>query len=67
MFGFIPLMKPISIIPGAAGELYIEGIITDYQPGHLDIVKMAVVHRFDTLKAVPVIISPLTLLPKTSG
>ncbi|KIM43230.1 hypothetical protein M413DRAFT_444038 [Hebeloma cylindrosporum] len=36
MFGFIPLMKPISTIPGAA-----------------EILKMAVVHRFDTLKAVP--------------
>lgn len=67
MFGFIPLMKPISIIPGAAGELYIEGIITDYQPGRLDVVKMAVVHRFDTLKAVPVITFPLTLLLKASG
>ncbi|KAF9485881.1 alpha/beta-hydrolase [Pholiota conissans] len=36
MFGFIPLMKPISIIPGAA-----------------QIVKRALVHRFDTLQVVP--------------
>jgi abhydrolase domain-containing protein 12 len=44
MFGFIPLMKPISIIPGAA-----------------QIVKRAVVHRFDTLKAVPNITSSVLI------
>ncbi|PPQ68412.1 hypothetical protein CVT26_006084 [Gymnopilus dilepis] len=36
MFGLIPLIKPIAVIPGAA---------------HL--IKSAVVHRFDTLQAVP--------------
>ncbi|KAF8195507.1 Alpha/Beta hydrolase protein [Pholiota molesta] len=36
LFGFIPLMKPISIIPGAA-----------------QIVKKALIHRFDTLQVVP--------------
>ncbi|KDR82621.1 hypothetical protein GALMADRAFT_112458 [Galerina marginata CBS 339.88] len=44
MFGIIPLIKPISVIPGAAA-----------------LVKMAVVHRFDTLKAVPNITSPVLI------
>ncbi|KAF9046493.1 Alpha/Beta hydrolase protein [Panaeolus papilionaceus] len=44
MFGFIPLMKPISIIPGAA-----------------QLIKRAVIHRFDTLQAVPNITAPVLI------
>ncbi|KAF8902339.1 Alpha/Beta hydrolase protein [Gymnopilus junonius] len=44
MFGFIPLIKPIAVIPGAA---------------HL--LKSAVVHRFDTLQAVPNITAPVLI------
>uniref|UniRef100_A0A8H7XQT1 AB hydrolase-1 domain-containing protein n=2 Tax=Psilocybe cubensis TaxID=181762 RepID=A0A8H7XQT1_PSICU len=44
LFGIIPLIKPIAVIPGAA-----------------QIVKMAVVHRFDTLKAVPNITSSILI------
>ncbi|PPR00456.1 hypothetical protein CVT24_004517 [Panaeolus cyanescens] len=45
MFGFVPLIKPIAIIPGAA-----------------QLVKNAVIHRFDTLQAVPNITSSVLIV-----
>lgn len=63
LFGFIPLIKPISLIPGILGacgdgfrilnrsfELFLK----------TELVKRAVVHRFDTLQAVPVSASCIT-------
>ncbi|KAF5315446.1 hypothetical protein D9619_007009 [Psilocybe cf. subviscida] len=44
LFGVIPLMKPIAIIPGA-----------------VTLMKAAVVHRFDTLQAVPFLPSPILI------
>jgi abhydrolase domain-containing protein 12 len=45
MFGFIPLMKPLSVIPGAIG-----------------LVQKVLVHRFDTLRAVPNITATSVLI-----
>jgi len=45
MFGFIPLMKPLFVIPGAIG-----------------LVQRALVHQFDTLRAVPNITATSVLI-----
>ncbi|CAA7261456.1 unnamed protein product [Cyclocybe aegerita] len=44
MFGFIPLIKPLSVIPGA-----------------LRLVQRLLIHRFDTLQAVPNITAPVLI------
>lgn len=55
MFGIVPLIKPIAVIPGAVRKsLSITTFLPISNHKHIEIVKMAVVHRFDTLKAVPV-------------
>lgn len=61
MFGIIPLMKPIAIIPGAVSEsiLIFSIILLSDANTCLDLLKNAVVHRFDTLQAVPVSPTPL--------